>query len=277
MRAAASAYAMMRQTGVRCRVLWLPQWGMHCRFDSLFLPYAGKDEAIELRDADTMEGILYDRPTLRNLHLPRLLQWVRHGGRRLSSPCVLELSRQDFDFATWCQQGDALICSYRDFFEWSPEDLRRLFRPTPQVTQLINARTADFGAYTIGVHIRRTDHELSIQESPIELFMAAIDSELVLHPDMKIFLATDDEATKEAMRDRYGLRVITSPNKATRDNTEGIQDALAEMFALSRTAKIYGSANSTFSQIAACLGDISIDILTRHGLGESNLKVKKKV
>ena len=88
-----------------------------------------------------------------------------------------------------------------------------------------------------------------------------------------IFLATDDEATKQALLGRYGQRVITSPNKATRDSAEGIQEALAEMVALSRTDKIYGSANSTFSQIAACLGDIPIEILTRHGLGESNLKV----
>ena len=269
MRAAASAYAMMRQTGVTCRVLWLPQWGMHCRFDSLFLPCDDANGCFELRDANKREHLLYGRPTLRNLHLPRLLQWVRHRGRVLSSPRVLELSRQDFDFATWCQQGDTLMCSYRDFYEWSPDDLRRLFRPTPQVQHLIAERCKDFTPNTIGVHIRRTDHQLAIDESPLELFIEAIDRE----PEGTIFLATDDEATKAAMRERYGQRVITSPKAATRDNTEGIQEALAEMFALSRTAKIYGSANSTFSQIAACLGGIPIDILTRHGLGESNLKV----
>ena len=273
MRVAASAHAMMRQTGIRCRVLWLPQWGMHCRYDSLFLPYAGDDEGFELRDAHWQERLVYGRPTLRNLHLPRLLQWVRYRGRVMASPRVLELSRQDFDFASWCRQGDALMCSYRDFYDWSPDDLRSLLRPTPQVQRLIAERCKDFTPNTIGVHIRRTDHQLAIDESPLELFIEAVDKELVQHPDLKLFLATDDEATKAAMRERYAARVITSPAKATRDTTEGIQDALAEMLALSRTAKIYGSANSTFSQIAACWGGIPIDILTRHGLGESNLKV----
>ena len=286
MRAAVSAYAMMRQTGVSSRVLWLPQWGMHCRFDELFLPVEAEGcevcdgaEGFELRDADSVEQCFYARPTLRNLHLPLLLQWVRHRGRVLSSSRVLELSRQDFDFATWCRRGNPLMCSYRDFFPWRSADLRHLFQPNEQVQRLIRERCRDFTSHTIGIHIRRTDHQQAISDSPLELFIEAIDRELALPrtegagSGTSIFLATDDEATKQALLGRYGQRVITSPNKATRDSAEGIQEALAEMVALSRTDKIYGSANSTFSQIAACLGDIPIEILTRHGLGESNLKV----
>lgn len=271
MRAAVSAYAISHKTGLTSRVLWTSQWGMRCRFDSLFEPICLT--GFELRDVSLCERIIYTRPTLSNLFLPHLLQSIRYKNHVMSSSEVFEKSCQNFDFETWLQSSDTLIHSYRDFFPWTPSELRLLFHPTTVVKNLIKTRTENFGTYTIGVHIRRSDHEMAIKESPIELFTQAIDDELDSHTDLIIYLATDDEATKVAMKQRYGHRVISSPNKATRDNTEGIQEALAEMFALSRTAKIYGSANSTFSQIAACLGDIKINILTRNGLGKINLLV----
>ena len=78
------------------------------------------------------------------------------------------------------------------------------------------------------------------------------------------------------MRKRYGKRVIMSNAKATRESTDGIRDALVEMYALSRTRHIYGSAGSTFSPIAACLGDVPITILQRDGTGSVDLLCQMK-
>lgn len=270
MRVAASAYAMMRQTGNTCRVLWLPQWGMHCRFDDLFLPYADKGGRLELRDACGYERLLFARPTWQNLHLSRLLQRLcfRH---IILAPQIWHLNQNGFDYVAWFRQGGTLMTAYRDFYPWSPEDLRSLFRPTPEVQELIDERTAAFSSHSIGIHIRRTDHQQAIDESPLELFITAIDQELEEEPFLSIYLATDDESTKTTLRKRYGNRLITSPIQASRNSTDGIREALVEMLALSRTQHIYGSAGSTFSPIAACLGNVPITILQREGNGSVDL------
>ena len=326
MRVTASAYAMAKRTGIPMRVLWTKQWGMRCRFDELFkadLPPAlpvregavtfdscKADACSEhsapsltgragggsfIRDARGFEKLLFARPTLKNLHAPHLLQRLcyRH---IIYAPQIWYLNRDGFDYEAWFRQGGTLMTAYRDFCPWTSDDLRLLFRPNDDVRRLIDERCRDFTANTIGIHIRRTDHQQAIDESPLELFFEAIDKELeapsrpprggankssgklletIAPPrggrEGAIYLATDDEATKAALRRRYGKRVITSDAEATRESTDGIRDALVEMYALSRTRQIYGSAGSTFSPIAACLGDVPITILQRDGHGDVDL------
>ena len=338
MRVAASAYAMAKRTGMPMRVLWTSQWGMRCRFDELFKAPADPPPALPIREGavtnDSSGGgaagaaealfslrdtssFLFSRPTLKNLHLPRLLQRLcyRH---IIYAPQIWYLNRDGFDYESWFRQGGTLMTAYRDFCPWTSDDLRTLFQPNEEVQRLIDERTADFTSNTIGIHIRRTDHQQAIDESPIELFFEAIDKELEKPPlkpiqpehliippsshsvsegantfdsskadacsvhsapsltgraggGSSLYLATDDEATKAAMRKRYGKRVIMSDAKATRESTDGIRDALVEMYALSRTRHIFGSAGSTFSPIAACLGDVPITILQRDGTGSVDL------
>ena len=337
MRVAASAYAMAKRTGIPMRVLWTSQWGMRCRFDELFeapsrLPRGGATissgiqaetqvpprgdlegafewaggESFSLRDAAGFEKLLFARPTWKNLHLPRLLQKLcyRH---IIYAPQIWYLNRDGFDYESWFKQGGTLMTAYRDFCPWTSDDLRQLFQPNEKVRQIVNIRTTAFSPYTIGLHIRRSDHQQAIDESPLELFFEAVDKEIQESPlpspprggghilghtsgnarpplgrfregshvergeGLRIYLATDDEATKEAFFDRYGSRVITSPAEATRESTDGIREALVEMLTLSRTRRIYGSAGSTFSPIAACLGNVPITILQRDGQGKIDL------
>ncbi len=283
MRVAASAYAMAKRTGIPVRVLWTKQWGMNCRFEDLFTltpdPSAqGAGSSFSLRDARGFEKLLFARPTLKNLHAPRLLQRLcyRH---IIYAPQIWYLNRDGFDYEAWFRQGGTLMTAYRDFCPWTSDDLRQLFRPNDGVRRLIDERCRDFTPNTIGIHIRRTDHQQAIDESPLELFIEAIDREQESSSRMaaydgapfSIYLATDDEATKATLRRRYGKRVITSEAEATRESTDGIRDALVEMYALSRTRHIYGSAGSTFSPIAACLGDVPITILQRDGAGSVDL------
>ena len=154
--------------------------------------------------------------------------------------------------------------AYRDFAPYTSDDLRQLFRPQPAVQQLVDELRERFTPHTIGCHIRRTDKQQSIDESPLELFIAAIDSELDKHADTRIFLATDDEPTKQQLYNRYGQeRLITATAAATRNTSDGIRHALAEMLALAATNRVYGSAGSTFSQIATQLGGNPLIVLRK--------------
>ena len=258
MRVAAATASLAPKLQGEVAALWTPQWGMECRFDQLFQPcHQGN---FVLRDASLAERLMSARPRPRNLHLSRLVHRVFYRGV-IYNDQVTELCRQGFDFVQWASEGPVLLWTWWDFHPWESDLLRQLFRPLPTITQRIDERTADFSTHTIGVHIRRTDHQQSIDQSPTELFLNAIEDEIEMHPDTRVYLATDDEPTKHLLRQRFGKRIITSPNEARRDSTSGIQDALIEMFALSRTVHIFGSAGSSFSEIAAKLGNIPLTIL----------------
>ena len=258
MRAAAAAAALSQQLTGDVVALWTLQWGMECRFDDLFCPCCM--ERFELRDATTAECFFAARPRPRNLHLSRLLHKLCYDSA-IYSDQVRTLCNQDFDFAAWARGRHVLLWTWLDFVPWDTVSLTDLFRPKLDIIAAIDERCAAFTKNTIGVHIRRTDHVQSITESPIELFFDALDNEVSRHDDTSIYLATDDEATKVAISQRYGKRVLTSPRAATRDTVSGIQDALVEMAALSRTAKVYGSAGSTFSEMATRWGNIPLIVL----------------
>ena len=265
MRVAAAAYAMAQRTGIPMQVIWTSQWGMRCRFDELF-----KEGEAFIRDAHGFEKILFARPTWKNLHLSRLLQRLSYQ-HIIFAPQIWNLNKEGFDYETWFKQGNTLMTAYRDFCPWTSDALRLIFQPNERVSQIVKARTSLFSAHSIGVHIRRADHQQAIDESPLELFIAAIDHEIEQHPDLCIYLATDDEATKTTLFTRYGSRVLTSPAVASRESSNGIREALVDMLTLSRTQHIYGSAGSTFSPVAACLGDVPITILQREGKGTVDL------
>ncbi len=283
MRVAASAYALARESGLPLRVLWTSQWGMRCRFDELFdeaptlNSVADGDKSLTnsstepfIRDARGMERVLYARPTLKNAHVPKLLQRCWHRDR-IYAPQIWHLNQTGYDYEAWFRQGGTLMTAYRDFYAWTPEDLQTLFRPNAEVRRLVEERCEMFAEVAVGVHIRRTDHQQAIDESPLELFTKMLDREVEACQQLTIYLATDDEATKQALRQRYGKRVLMSPVVATRESTDGIREGLVEMLALSRTQRIYGSAGSTFSPIAACLGNVPIQILTCEGSGSVDL------
>lgn len=136
-----------------------------------------------------------------------------------------------------------------------------MFHPVDEVMDVVQRNCDSFSDHTIGVHIRRTDHIISIKESPTELFINAAKSEIDKHNDTKIYLATDDQPTKHEFLSLFGDRVITMEATAARGNADGIRGGLVDMWTLSRTAQIYGSANSTFSVMASKLEGKRLTVL----------------
>lgn len=266
MRVAAATAAMAARVGAPVACLWMEQWGMRCRLSDLFEPSALTNiggHPFELRDASWGESVLLARPQPRNLLLPRLIQRVCFSSV-IFSERVMPLRMAGFDFLAWAQGGGRrLMHAYRDFYRWDVGLLGQLFVPKADVQRLIDARCEGFSANTIGVHIRRTDNRESIDDSPLDLFILQIDEQIALHADTRIYLATDDEATKQELQRRYGRRIITSAMQASRDSRDGIVEGLVEMYALSRTNHIFGSAGSTYSEMAAALGTKPFEVVRK--------------
>lgn len=117
---------------------------------------------------------------------------------------------------------------------------------------------------TVGVHIRRTDHKLSIQNSPLELFEDAMQMEISKDPDTNFLICTDDESVKKYFRESGKYKAYIPQGELSRNSSDGIQQAVGEMYALSKTKKILGSYWSSFSLMAAKLGGIDVDVICKN-------------
>ena len=103
---------------------------------------------------------------------------------------------------------------------------------------------------------------MAIQKSPINLFITAMGNAIDQNPQTNFYLATDSESDKQLLRNKFGNRIITSQQAAERNTTSGIQNAVVDLYALSKTHTIFGSYYSSFSEIAAQLGNNKLHILT---------------
>ena len=85
-----------------------------------------------------------------------------------------------------------------------------------------------------------------------------MDSEIDNNCKVRFYLATDDEKIKQDMKKKYGERIITLNLSLRRNTTQGMKDAVVDLFCLGSTSKIIGSHHSTYSIIASQLYNIDL-------------------
>lgn len=259
MRAVVSAYDLCLQTGAELTVYWYCDWALNAPFHSIFEPVSGLPQ-ITVRDARGLDFLLYDRPRRRNLWLPKLARAILFA-RHIDEWTVTPRKHQGFDFTEWQRGHKCWMSCYQEFGEVPVELYARLFTPVAEIREKVEAYKAQFAPHTIGMHIRRTDHAEAISQSPTSLFLDAAQKELAMHPDLKVYLATDNEEVKAEMREALGPRLITPTVEAARSSVSGIRDGLVDMYTLAATETIYGSAGSSFSPAAARIGGKRLEIL----------------
>lgn len=108
----------------------------------------------------------------------------------------------------------------------------------------------------IGVHIRRTDQIDSIRYSKTENFIELMSREIEKNPKTMFYLATDDMSEEEYIRKIFPDRIVSYENRAlSRDSQTGISDAVIDLYCLSKCKKIVGSYWSSFTDVAAIIGN----------------------
>lgn len=260
MRAIASAYQLCQDTESHLRIIWFKDWALNAAFHDIFRPISLP--GIELREARPADFLINDRPRRRNLWIPRLFQALCYG-QCIYEKTITPRKNQGFDFEAWLTKKRCYMSCYQEFGSFPDALYSKLFVPVSEVMESVNKNMAQFTSYTIGMHIRRTDHTESIAQSPTEMFVAMGQDELRQHPDMKIFLATDDDGVKGTLKDAFGDKIITSDTTASRSNTNGIRDGLTDMYTLAHTKRIYDSFGSSFSPLAAKWGGVELNVIKR--------------
>ena len=254
MRAIHSAISLAENDEVR--ICWFKDKGLNCSFHHLFQPISLSN--VKLKEAGLWEKLLLDRPRKKNFHIPRFYQSIRF------KACLYEHQTQAnyIDYKKWKQANDSIyIASYNQFYQPSYK-LSDIFIPNNEIQQRIEIACASHSTHTIGIHIRRGDHQIAIQKSPICLFIEAMEKAIEQEEQTNFYLATDSESDKKLLTEKFGHRIITSPYPAERNTIEGIKNAVVDLYALSRTHTILGSYYSSFSEIAAELGECKLQTLT---------------
>ncbi len=133
-------------------------------------------------------------------------------------------------------------------------------------------------ARRVGLHIRRTDFaanskKLHGYETDNELVIARIGREIAQDPSSQFLLATDCPVTEELFLSQYPKHIVAFPKTFSREKERGIgwaedevrltsvEDAVIDLYALSRCRTIIGTGESSFSAYAGVLAGIDVEML----------------
>lgn len=242
------------------------EWGStrECRaaFSELF-------QSLTAPEKDTAENAAYgtfrirDRrwwnapQTRRNLHIPALLRRVVYDLQLVNYRCT---HADDFlSRARAC--NNIYVSTGYDIYPYSPA-LARLLRPVEALQKQIDALTATFDEHTVGVHIRRTDNAQSRSHSTDEAFIAAMQQAVIEDNATHFFVATDEPRLLDVLKEKYPGRIMHQQlSDVRRDTTDGMRQAVIDLFCLARTHHLLGSYWSSFTDMAAEIGEQPVHII----------------
>ena len=155
------------------------------------------------------------------------------------------------------KENNIFISSFTVFFSNNNRKLDH-FIPIDSLRHEIELFAKKFDENTFGVHIRRTDNKQAIQSSPLSVFISHIKKHFSQHPQSTFYLSTDSEKIKQELVDEFKDKVHYRDINLDRKSHSGMQQAVIDLFLLSRCNMIYGSDKSSFSYTAADIGQIDI-------------------
>lgn len=261
MRVIASGLWLQKKLDSELTCVWSQNLDLNTGFDLLFEKIDGLNIKSKSSKYKYLKSTKYKNDF--KLHISRLINKV--------IGVDYYIKEQDYFDQVWTNEIDIVSVSekYRNVYIKTCEEFGdnysefQRFVPIKQLLTKINDIETQFDSNTIGLHIRRTDNTQSIEHSPLELFIETINLNIEKNMNLSFFLSTDDIDVENELIARYGKRIITYKKEFSRQTIVGMQDAVVDLFCLSKTALIYGSYWSSFSDIASRIGKIKFTALKR--------------
>ena len=289
LRAIQSAIALAQDMQAPLRIVWLRDSGLNARFTDLFEPLTSQvlpaGRRIPLSLSDSSDVFRYAVPTRYNLRLPLLWQRLAFDVR-LSEAYLCQLlkhpSYKEHPLETLRPRlrGKVLIHTGLGFYPSDDTLLPHLFVPSDDVQTLLASRLPLLTPHTVGLHIRRTDNQMSVLHSPLTAFESAMAADIARDPETVFYLATDDASVADALAANHPGRILTAPYQtavgetstsktssrgfyAGRADVRGMQEAVAELFTLMACPRFHGSYWSSFSDaVVGCHPAGTADIVS---------------
>lgn len=241
-------------------IIWEKDAGLNCTFDDLF---------------KEIPNVIIKRASIKF----RFINWIKN--KKLLRVIFYKFFKIDFalfdtDFPryVWSTKSDYInmtllppqVSNYyiRACNEFSPNYTYLTYLvPVKTIQELIDLEVRKFPKQIIGIHIRRTDNDQSIKESPLNLFVEKIEADLIEDKQTHYFLATDAPIVEKELLTLFPSNIIVAKKHFTRNSQEGIVGAMVDMYCLAATTKIYGSYGSSFSSVAARIGNIPLIVVKK--------------
>jgi len=253
MRAIDSAISFCTTYDIPLKIYWIKDEKLiNCRFRDLFQPIKG----LNLYELDDLPFKLR-KGKRGNLFLPNLLRKMPWAGKIFKRFEIKDFKNQGGDFKKLYDEHRRLV--FYSFSRFFPSEKKfEIFNPLPIIQQMIKDEIQTFDEFTIGIHIRRTDHELAIKRSPIELFEQKIEEEISKNNRANFYLASDCSETKNHLVKKYGNIIRTDFEPGDRTTLGGMYRGITELYTLSKTTKVYGSFGSSYSRTACEMSEIEL-------------------
>lgn len=259
MRAMATGVAIARHYNSKTTIYWNNCTGLKADFKDLFKPINEKDVLI----VENKEWI-YNIKGTKGYLLRRPLLQMRFNQIYFNYSIYSSHETNIFTKIDGRKNNDILFVSCCPMCEQM--DIHTLFVPTDEIQCDIDKITSQYSEHTIGIHIRRTDSNESIKNSPIDAFEKRMQAELCKNVNTTFYVASDDDEVKRYFKNKYPKNVITIFQDTSRNSIEGMRFAVVDLFCLSKTKHIIGSFYSSYSHIASVLGGITVECATNNGI-----------
>ena len=247
MRTIDSALALAHALSTDLRIVWARTAECGAPFSVLFEPLGGV--------------ALVERGLWANRVMRRFELGTGRYTRVLREAEIGDLLATNFDFTRLAAEPSTFIQTHGRFFPSSRPFW--MFVPTAPLAAEIDRVSSEFAPATFGVHVRRTDNARAIDRSPTSAFAERMARELETNADTQFFLATDSPRVEAELVRAFPGRIVARPKVRDRRSAAGIRDAVVDLYCLSRTHRIIGSYFSSFSNTAAEIGGVPIEIIDR--------------
>lgn len=243
-------------------VIWEKDEGLYADYEDIFQP---NPHFTLLRNADKYKYIIRNKSLTKSKSI--LKKAVDVVNDKLAKSAGVDLVLFDEDIAKGyidierraSEVNTTYIYTCDEFYSYDKGI--QTFIPTPKILKKLDEASSEFDENTVGMHIRRTDSVKSIELSPLNLYEDKMSELISQNINQKVYIATDDPSIENHFKNSYPENVIIYKKTFGRDTLEGIEDAVVELFLLSRTSRIFGSYYSSYSEMASKFGQIPLHVL----------------
>lgn len=259
LRAMVSGLSLAKKMDQPINVIWKKDNGCNADFYELFQPVVGlefsrPDWKVKCMKLARGKKLLSWLPGLAGIDFymfdENFKQYVECNKGHVFNPAIIKKNARNI-----------YINTCNDFFY--QKEVLALFKPVSEIQLLINKYTQKFSSKTIGVHIRRTDHLQSREYSPVELFINQMKNDLREDSQVDFFLATDEIETERQLKELFPGKIVSVEKELTRSSKAGMIGAMVDLYSLAKCSKVYGSQGSSFSNIAARIGNIPLEVIRK--------------
>ena len=237
MRAVDSAIALSEKLGKKLNVIWLLNYECNCKFQDLFIVPKSVNRFIHFKSTKPL-GLFYKALQLYYSYFRNYNSLDQKG-----TEAFIDKEKALEEFTKYKK---VFISTFSRFYpSLSPF---RSFVPIKHLQEIIDTYNVK---NMVGVHIRRIENVQSVTHSPLERFVECMKEEINKNSGIKFFVSTDDYKVEEYLRNLFPHRIISHKKKSfSRNSSQGVQDALIDLYCLSNCSKLIGSYWSSFTDTA---------------------------